>query len=78
MLFLTNLILSYNCHFPIFTLFCPLQKHGIEVSLYFFVNMKQEQNEYHPKHGINTGYLNLHFTEFGQCNESAEFVITRI
>jgi len=28
--------------------------------------MKQEQNEYHHKHGINTGYLNLHFTECGR------------
>ena len=39
--------------------------------------MKQEQNEYHHKHGTDTGYLNLHFTECGQCNERAENVITR-
>ena len=44
-------MLSYNCHFPIFILFCPLQKHQIEVSLYIFIYiMKQEeQKEYHPK-----------------------------
>lgn len=38
---------------------------------------QQEQNENHHKHGMNTGYFSLHFTECGQYNESAEFVITR-